>query len=385
MEEEIVIGGLGLISLYDLTKTLPVGWKRGVDSSVSSKYSFDNNSQPIAPGITTGGSHFVMFDKWYTRLRNTLITKSCSISRIIQENKEFDKSCQAIIDTEQVKKDAINKRDEISKQQKSSPSNQVALDNANKTIKEIESLFDKRYNEATVFASKILALPEIELLLSNRYDDSDLITYIVLSEATPKRLADWCDYNPNQAKQILDFLNDINMIRLFLQSGGAKNGEYPRAIDIYYLINPNPGSTVLQRLRLAIALELCSPLCMFNSKKFVNPLERYIHYEQAYLLGELDPCFSRFNVWEMRHIINSDVTDEELTWGRECLKNYRPDIALSDNPQWRYCMIVKSDISYNVPDWYVYLLKSCFFFSLYQFRPLVLNFFHATNNKQQQY
>jgi len=109
----------------------------------------------------------------------------------------------------------------------------------------------------------------------------------------------------------------------------------------------------LQKLALAVALELCSPLKLFDSaSKFVDPMQRYVHYEQAYLYGELDPAFEHFQVWEMRNIVNCDATDEELGWGRQCLMNYRPDIVNSDDPTWRYCAIVRTDVAYKNPDWY---------------------------------
>jgi hypothetical protein len=125
-------------------------------------------------------------------------------------------------------------------------------------------------------------------------------------------------------------------MRSSLQAGGARKGEYRRAVEIYHQIHPDPSSDVLQRLALPVALELLSPYVFFGEdKKYVNPLQRYVHYEQAYLSGELDPNFSEFNVWKMRQIVNSDVTEEELEMRNTKSFEYRPDLAYSNNPQWR--------------------------------------------------
>ena len=51
--------------------------------------------------------------------------------------------------------------------------------------------------------------------------------------------------------------------------------------------------------------------------------------------------------------MDADASDEELTWGRQSLRAYRPDLVLlQDPPAWNYCMIVKTDVAYATPDWY---------------------------------
>ena len=93
------------------------------------------------------------------------------------------------------------------------------------------------------------------------------------------------------------------------------------------------------------------PYKLFENKSESNALQRYVHYEQACVRGELDPNLRQFDVWELRQVVNSDASEEELSWGRQSLINYRPDTALLDDPLWRYCRIVKSDVPYKTPDW----------------------------------
>ena len=55
-------------------------------------------------------------------------------------------------------------------------------------------------------------------------------------------------------------------------------------------------------------------------------MKRYLHYEKAHLDGELDPAFGDFGTWEYRMVVSCDAPDETLAWGREMLRNYRPDL-----------------------------------------------------------
>lgn len=84
-----------------------------------------------------------------------------------------------------------------------------------------------------------------------------------------------------------------------------------------------------------------------------NQILRCIHYEQAYLFGELDVAFSQFTVQELRMVVNSDAANKQLGWCRESLRNYRPNHVTTDSVQWRYCLIVRTDVPHTHRVWYV--------------------------------
>ena len=46
-------------------------------------------------------------------------------------------------------------------------------------------------------------------------------------------------------------------------------------------------------------------------------------------------------------VVNGDEPDETLAWGREMLRNYRPDHIYNSNFGWRYVSIVGSDVKYG--------------------------------------
>ena len=117
--------------------------------------------------------------------------------------------------------------------------------------------------------------------------------------------------------------------------------------------SPKASEGVLQRLALATSLEHAVSVKQNNAEDaknaptIVDPVKRYLHYEKAYLAGELDPAFKNFTVWEYRLVVDCDAPDEILAWGREMLRNYRPDHVSNPNYGWRYSAAVKTEVAYG--------------------------------------
>ena len=136
--------------------------------------------------------------------------------------------------------------------------------------------------------------------------------------------------------------------------GPARFGE---AILIYEQILKTSSKSkngVLNRLALAIALEHAlpvkqtNPLALENAPETVDPVKRYLHYEKAYLDGELDPTFRNLSVWSLRMVVDGDEPDETLAWGRRMLRNFRPDHIYESNFGWRYVGIVSSSVQVRI-------------------------------------
>lgn len=205
----------------------------------------------------------------------------------------------------------------------------------------------------TIAASDLL--PRLtDTLLDDCYDDTDLIRYTLLQAATPE---DWAAWAQADAQLVPEVIWNTTMARTLVAAGGARSGQYGPAWRVYRTLHTNnTDSPVLQRLALACALELGAgpPYPLFNQQGHVDAERRFVHYQQSYLAGELDAQFARCTVGELRMVINSDATEEELGWGRQCLWTYRPDLALlsPSGCQWQYCDIVKTDVAYKSPEWY---------------------------------
>jgi hypothetical protein len=139
-------------------------------------------------------------------------------------------------------------------------------------------------------------------------------------------------------------------------NGGATKGQYGNAMHIYKQLLPLIPHDEFQechtRLALAVALEHAHPIAEFDTPDiFVCPVERFQHYQQAHKHGELDPCFSYLSTWELRWVVDSNATNEQLQWGRNQLKRYRPNQVVMSDAKFRYCMQVKSDVGYRQPNW----------------------------------
>jgi len=208
----------------------------------------------------------------------------------------------------------------------------------------------------------------VDKLLASDALDAKLGKYVVLSEATPQGLAEFAQQGKEHAALIDKLLADTDLMKQMLVADGASAkregrsvgpAQYGQAMKIYTDIqkaSKKAASGVLQRLALAIALEHAVPIRQANpaartdAPDTIDPVKRYLHYEKAYLGGELDPAFDRLSVWELRMVVDGDEPDETLAWGREMLRNYRPDHILTTNAGWRYVKIVSTDVKYGSGD-----------------------------------
>ena len=208
----------------------------------------------------------------------------------------------------------------------------------------------------------------LDKFLANDTLDSQFTKYVVLLEATPHGLAEFAQQSKIQAALVETMLADTDLLKQMLVADGA-NAEragrgygpsrYGQAMTIYTDIqraSKRAASGALQRLALAISLEHAAPIAQANpsaqtdAPETVDPVKRFLHYEKAYLDGELDSAFERLSTWELRMVVDGDEPDETLTWGREMLRNYRPDHIYNSNLGWRYVSIVGSDVKYGSGD-----------------------------------
>jgi hypothetical protein len=154
-------------------------------------------------------------------------------------------------------------------------------------------------------------------------------------------------------------LADNGLMKQMLAADGAKDGKYGRAMEIYTDIqkaSAKAKSGVLQRLALAVSLEHAVPVAQSNPKAqtdapaTIDPVKRYQHFEKAFLDGELDPGFKDLTVWEYRNAVNGDEPDSMLAWGRQMLRNYRPDHISTSDYRWRYVEAVRTEVRYGSQD-----------------------------------
>jgi hypothetical protein len=199
-------------------------------------------------------------------------------------------------------------------------------------------------------------MASIEPFLASDKQDALLVKGCVLAEATPQGLAGFAQQGKEQEALVDKLLDDLPLMQQMLEAGGAKFGHFGRAMEIYAAIqaaSPQAREGSLQRLALATSLEHATPVEQSNIQDpgtgpiTVDPVKRYLHYEKAYLAGELDPAFKNLDTWEYRLVVGCDAPDEVLAWGREMLRNYRPDHIYNPDYGWRYSASVRTDVPYG--------------------------------------
>jgi len=195
---------------------------------------------------------------------------------------------------------------------------------------------------------------------NNNHWQLSVLQCTILTTATPAQLASYAVLGHDQAAQVHNLLHNPVFMNSILSSDGPKQQNYASMLRIYHELlavsdrakrgaSPND---IFHRLALAVALEFAAPMNVFDTPDVqINPIERYRHYESAHVHGELDYCFATLTVWELRMVVNNDASNDEIQWCRDMLRNYRPDHILDRNEQWKYCMIVKSDVRYKRPEW----------------------------------
>ncbi len=199
------------------------------------------------------------------------------------------------------------------------------------------------------------ALPVIDVLKSDSLDEK-LVRFVVMEEWGPANMDAFAAQGEQQKALVYRLLGDTDLMREMLVADGAADGNYGRAMEILAAIqaaSPHAAEGTLRRLAVAISLVHASPVSQRNpiaavdAPAHVDPVNRYLHFEKAYLGGELDPSFSQHDIWHYRWVVDGYEPDDILVWGREMLRNYRPDHIYTENQRWRYVGTVRTEVPYG--------------------------------------
>jgi hypothetical protein len=273
----------------------------------------------LPAGATSAGGEYSI--EWFSNWLDTLARKAQeTIVPTLDEShvKTFQEKCQLALEA--------NQRKEA---------------NQDDNQKERVHREYKQAMEACVQAAMPLYEGSIDpRLASIDCHSQELLQAIAIAHGTP---CDWAAYaaeGPTQQKRLDALLRgeSPDLLYRMILHGGPRGGDYGSALDIYHEIEPqrkNHQHSVLSKLSLAVALEFAQPLHAFQQPTvFIDPIERYLHYEMAYLEGELDEYFEDFSVWELRMVVNSDAPNEQLAWFRNMIRIYQPHTAALEDYTW---------------------------------------------------
>lgn len=196
--------------------------------------------------------------------------------------------------------------------------------------------------ESKMMESTRSLLADHGAFLSSDALDGKLVKIAILTHGTPRGLAEFAQQGKAEEALLDKLFADEALMKQIAVAEGAKGGNYGKAMQTYTdLLAKNERArevgTIFQHLALGTAIELgCN-----------DPVERYQHYEKAFLDGELDPGFKDMTPWLVRFITVGERGLNDLAWMREAMRNYRPDHIRTSDYHWRYVRLVKSDMPYN--------------------------------------
>lgn len=237
--------------------------------------------------------------------------------------------------------------------------------------------------QAELLSAGEALVTDLKPLLSSDALDPKLMRIAILNHGTPRGLAEFAQQGAGEEKLLEKLFADEPLMRQILEAGGANGGEYGEAMQVYTAIlkaseRAREVGSIFQRLALGTSIHMPwlqtetkavkldaeaeagaeSPTLLPQDKKGgvhgivyrtetgVAQVPRYLHYEKAFLDGELDPDFKDMNTWECRFITDSEYSNEDLTWTRQMMRIYRPDHITTEDTQWRYVRFIKSDVPY---------------------------------------
>ncbi|MCE9608933.1 MAG: hypothetical protein K8R23_01770 [Chthoniobacter sp.] len=61
-----------------------------------------------------------------------------------------------------------------------------------------------------------------------------------------------------------------------------------------------------------------------------DPSVRYAYFKTAQKNKELFPSFDALTAWDMQYVVSSGASEEDLTWGREMINTWRPDLRTNE-------------------------------------------------------
>lgn len=237
--------------------------------------------------------------------------------------------------------------------------------------------------QAELLSAGEALVTDLKPLLSSDALDPKLMRIAILNHGTPRGLAEFAQQGAGEEKLLEKLFADEPLMRQILEASGANGGEYGEAMQVYTAIlkaseRAREVGSIFQRLALGTSIHMPwlqtetkavkldaeaeagaeSPTLLPQDKKGgvygivyrtetgVAQVPRYLHYEKAFLDGELDPDFKDMNTWECRFITDSEYSNEDLTWTRQMMRIYRPDHITTEDTQWRYVRFIKSDVPY---------------------------------------
>ena len=187
--------------------------------------------------------------------------------------------------------------------------------------KALDELREQTQAESLDAATALLG--DLAPVLSSDTLDPKLMRIAILTHGTPRGLAEFAQGGAAKEKLLETLFADEALMRQVLEADGANGGEYGGMMEVYTAIlakseRAREVGSIFQRLALGTAIHMPWPDgkpeagvhgIVHRTQYEVDQVERYLHYEKAYLDGELDAAFKDFNTLECRFITDSEYSN----------------------------------------------------------------------------
>lgn len=162
-----------------------------------------------------------------------------------------------------------------------------------------------------------------------------LAQWRLLTRVTPE---EWSALGTQHANAVAWLLSHRDALELFLTSGDVEGNRWGDAVRIFAEIGA-ADPTVFERydeskpptigLRLAVATALvhATPVRWMADGSTIDPVKRYQSFGAWEREGVLFPSFRDLSAWEMRYVVGSWSSDDDLIWARA---NIKPELKVRD-------------------------------------------------------
>ena len=171
-----------------------------------------------------------------------------------------------------------------------------------------------------------------------------LAEHQLITKTGADKLADFACAAPSNAVFLSWLMTNTQAMNLYLEAtvplslAARETNSYSlsiAALEIWKdLFIADPDCRDGLYLKLAIATAIAPPgsinIGAGGAITPATPLARYRHYKSAHANKELFPSFDHLTVWEFTKIVSSGASDEDLTWAREMLNTWRPDLKANE-------------------------------------------------------
>ena len=94
--------------------------------------------------------------------------------------------------------------------------------------------------------------------------------------------------------------------------------------------DPDAKDGLYLKMSIALALAPPEPSGAGSAAILEDAIARYQNYKSAHQKKELMPSFDNLTVWELTKVLRSGASNTDLTWVREMVNTFRPDLRIDE-------------------------------------------------------